>query len=323
MTLNLQQLKQIIQYNAKRMYFGEWHPSRIDAVFRDTAGGTRPEELFIGNLTEDIICNVLWYEMSYNPLRFGSFSPFKKDGKNSILHFLDTYRKLAPREPDGLLAHGVITLVWQIDDFIKNLKKADLYEGFAKNGKLPQILSILGADENYYVLTMLRKAIHTIAKQNGADLKNPVYREQIEKIAAQRHPSGKRSDISYKFVNLEYAIQQKKSTPEIKTAETKTVEAKKADPQFLAKQKVIQTRFPFEHIPDSLVIIRKKMTEKRDEIDLLEQQINDLKEIGYVDLTEMRKKLKHTKLQFAALCSQEIKLLKKMENENSNGNSGR
>jgi hypothetical protein len=329
MTLNSKQLKQIIQYKASRMYFGEWQPSRIDDAFRDTSGGTQPEELFIGELTEDIICDVLWYEMSYNPLRFGSFSPFKKDGKNSILHFLDTYRKLAPREPDGLLAHGVITLVWQIDDFIKNLKKADLYEGFAKNGKLPPILSILGADENYHVLTTLRKAIHTIAKQNGADLKDPAYREQIEKIAAQRHPTGNRSDISYMSVKLEDVIQQKIATMETKTVETKkpeikSPETKQAEPQTPSKQEVIQTCLPFfdeEEKIDKLTIIREKIVQKQNEIAAIEQNIKDMREIGYTDLEELYRQLKHARQQYAGLCTQEMRLLKKAQNEKSNGKS--
>ena len=317
--MTLQQLKQIIQYNAKRMYFGEWRPARIDEFFRNTSGGNRPEELYIGKLTEDIICDVLWYEMSYNPVRFGTVSPFKNpDGKNSILYFIDTYRKKAPREENGLLPQEVMTVIWQMGDFIKSVKKADLYDRFIKTGKLPQVLSILGADENYYVLTTLRKAIHAIAKQNDADLKDPAYREQIEKIAAQRHSTGNRSDVSYMAVKLENAIQQQKST-----LETQPVEVKKVVPKETPKQKITQMCLPFEHKPDPLVIIREKIKEKRDEIDLIEQQINDLKEIGYVDLTELRKKLKRTKLQYAALCSQEVQILKKIQNKNSNKNSGR
>lgn len=319
MTLNLQQLKQIIQYNAKRMYFGEWTPARIDEIFRNTSGGNRPEELYVGNLTEDIICNVLWYEMSYNKKRFGDISPFKTpDGKNSILYFIDTYRKKAPHEENSLLSQEVMTVIWQMGNFIKNLKNADLYNNFIKTGKLPNVLSILGADEKYYILSTLRLAIHAIAKQNWHDLKDHEYNEQIKQIAVQRHPTGKRSDVSYMSVKLENAIQQK-----ITTMETKPVEVKKVAPQKTLKQKVIQTCLPFEHKPDPLVIIREKIKEKQDEIGLIEQQINDLKEIGHVDLTELRKKLKHTKLQYAALCGQEVQILKKMKNTNSNENSGR
>lgn len=316
MTLNLQQLKQIIQYNAKRMYFGEWKPSRIDDAFRDTSGGTQPEELYIGNLTEDIICDVLWYEMSYNPLRFGSSSPFKKDGKNSILHFIDTYRKLAPRGTDGLLSHEVITLVWQINDFITNLKKANLYEVFTKTGKLPSIFPILGADENYHVLTTLRKAIHTIAKQNWLDTKDPAYKEHIEKIAAKRHPTGKRSDISYMFVNLEDAVQQK-----IEAMKNKKTEVKKAALQTLPKQKVVQTCLPFfeEEKLDNLAVIRGKIVQKQNEIAMIEQTIKDMQEIEYMDLKELHKQLKHARSQYAGLCGQEMRLLKKIKNENSNG----
>ena len=323
MTLDLQQLKQIIQYNAKRMYFGEWRPIRIDEIFRNTSGGNRPEELPIGNLTEDIICNVLWYEMSYNPVRFGTVSPFKNpDGKNSILYFIDTYRKKAPREENGLIPNDIMTLVWQIGDFVKNLKKADLYDGFVKTGKLPQVLSILGADENYYVLTTLRKAIHAIAKQNWQDLKDPMYKKDIIEIAMKRHPAGKRSDISYMMIKLENSVQQKKSKPEeIKSTEIKTIK-----PQNQKQPNVVQMCLPFfkkEKI-DNLAVIREKIVQKQNEIAMLEQQIKDMQQdIEYADLKELHKRLKTAKLQYAALYGQEAKLLKKIKLKNSNENSGR
>ena len=310
MTLNLQQLKQIIQYNAKRMYFGEWQPSRIDDAFRDTSGGTQPEELFVGELTEDIICDVLWYEMSYNPLRFGSSSPFKKDGKNSILHFIDTYRKTAPRGTDGLLSNEVITLVWQINDFVKNLKKANLYEMFTKTGKLPSVLSILGADENYYILSTLRKAIHTIAKLNWLDAKDPAYKEHIEKIAAKRHPTGKRSDISYMFALAEF--EQKTEPKQIQKTTTQ---------QNNQKFKVVQTCLPFfkEEKVDNLAVIRGKIVQKQNEIATIEQTIKDMREMEHADLKELYKQLKHAKSQYAGLCGQEMRLVNKMKNEKLNG----
>lgn len=299
-------------YNANRMYFGNWKATMLDDIFHNTSGGNRPEEIYIGKLTEDIICDTLWYEMSYNPVRFGTVSPFKNNGKNDISYFLDTYRKQAPRDSNGLLPDEIMTLVWQIGDFMKNLKKTNFYDNFRKTGTLPNALSILGADTNYYILSSLRKAIHAIAKQNWQDLRNPAHKDKIIQIATHRHPSGKRSDINY--IAVKAAFEQKAP---VKTKQQNAVPQK--------NKKVVQMCLPFfkKEKLDTLAVIRGKIIQKKDEIAILEQQIKDLHEIENVDVKNLYKDLKHLKLQYASLCGQEKKLLNKIRASELKQNLGR
>ena len=298
MTPNLQQLKQIIKYSAKRMYFGDWTPETLDNIYFKTSTNLKTDYIYIGNLTEDFICDVLWYEMSYNPARFGTKSPFKINEKNSLLYFLETYRKWAPRSSDGLMPHEIMDLVWEITDFIKGLGKAKLYDSFIKTGKLPQRLDILCADANYHLLSSLRKAIHAITKQNYKDFQDPDLQEQIFQVITKRHPTYKRSDISYMNVKAETEVQQ-------------TIK-----PIVQEQSKVVQTCFPFSIRTDALNEIRQNIGQAKNEIASLEQQIEDLSEYeGGADTSELRQKLCHAKQRYAGLCGQEAKLLKKIKSE--------
>lgn len=301
MTPNLQQLKQIIKYSAKRMYFGNWTPETLDNMYFTTSTNLKTDYIYIGDLTEDFICDVLWYEMSYNPARFGTKSPFKIDGKNSLLYFLETYRQWAPHNPDGLMPHEIMDLVWQITDFIKSLGKARLYNSFIKTGKLPQRLDILCADANYHLLSSLRKAIHAITKQNYKDFQDPDFQEQMFQVITKRHPTYKRSDISYMTVK----------------AETEAQQAMK--PVIQDQSKVVQTCFPFAIRTDALNEIRQNIIQARNNIASLEQQIEDLSEYeGGADISELRQKLRHAKQRYAGFCGQEAKLLKKIKAEKEN-----
>lgn len=310
MTPNLQQLKQIIKYSAKRMYFGDWTPETLDNIYFKTSTNLKTDYIYIGDLTEDFICDVLWYEMSYNPARFGTKSPFKTNEKNSLLYFLETYRKWAPRSSDGLIPHEIMDLVWQITDFIKSLGKAKLYDSFIKTGKLPQRLDILCADANYHLLSSLRKTIHAIAKQNYKDLQDPDFQEQMFQVIIKRHPTCKRSDISYMAVKAEAEIQQA-IKPIIQE-------------QIHNSSKVVQTCFPFKIRQDALKEIRQDIIQTKNEIALLEQQIEDLSECeGGADTSELKQKLSHAKQRYASLYGQEAKLLKKIESEQAQQNTGR
>ena len=295
---NLQQLKQIIRYSAKRMYFGNWTPETLDDIYFSTSTNLKTDYIYIDDLTEDIICDVLWYEMSYNPARFGTTSPFKINGKNSLLYFLGTYRKYAPRNSDGFMPHEIMDFIWHITDFVKNLGKAKLYDSFIKTGKLPKRLNILCADANYRLLSSLRKAIHAITKQNYKDLQDPEFQEQMFQVITKRHPTCKRSDISYMTVKAEAAVQQA------------------IKPIVQEQTKVVQTCFPFSIRKDALNDVRQSIIQAKNEIASLEQQIEDLSEYeGGVDTSKLRQDLRHAKQRYAGLCGQEAKLLKKIKSE--------
>lgn len=216
MIFSQSQLKQIIQYNATRLYFGNWTAENLDLFYRETAKYDRTDSFYVGDLNNNIICNVLWNEMSYNPFRFGAKSPFKKeDEKNDIIYFNDTYRRKLQRNTKGFLPDNIMNFIWNISNFVKHLYKTELYQDFIKSGNLPERFDIHGSNYNYYILSSLRKAVHAIADQNWTDLNDSGYQEQIMQVIRQRHPTGRRSDINYMFVQTAYELRPSiKGSPE-------------------------------------------------------------------------------------------------------------
>ena len=83
-------IREVIKYNASRKYFGNWTPHELNESYQNA-----PRDLQIGILSIDDICNALWHEMSYNPVRFGYTSPFVFNGKNSLKDFIDSRLDLA------------------------------------------------------------------------------------------------------------------------------------------------------------------------------------------------------------------------------------
>lgn len=208
MTFSQKQLKQIIYYDAERLYYGNWKAKTLDQMYHITEASDQPEpmSMYVGDLTNDIICNTLWYEMSYNPLRFGNVSPFKTlvDDKNDIVYFNTTYRKKLQQQTRQFLPNNIMDLTWNISNFVSCLHKTELYDDFVKTGKLPTHFDIYGPNHNFYLLSSLRKAIHAITKQNWEDLKDPLYKQQIITTVQHRHPKGYRSDVNYMFVQVAY-----------------------------------------------------------------------------------------------------------------------
>jgi len=206
MQLNQQQVQEIISYNPNRMYFGNWSENVLNNVQQQALRNTKSQKFYIGDLTNDIICNALWYEMSYNPA-YGNISPFIYNDKNDIIHFDNTYKQKMSHQTKDFLRDEIVNLTWNISVFIEQLKKTGLYDNFIKTGELPKFIDISGGktltynilclDKKHRILDSLNKAIKAIANQNCCDFRDSRYKEQIEKIVMQRHPLGRRSDISY------------------------------------------------------------------------------------------------------------------------------
>ena len=94
-SLNDIQIKKILAYNIRRAYIGRLTAENLGNAFalikrsRDWDNPVSQCNLAVGNINGDVICNALWYEMSYNPGRFGDVSPFVFNGRNSIYRFCD------------------------------------------------------------------------------------------------------------------------------------------------------------------------------------------------------------------------------------------
>lgn len=183
-------IKQVIQYDVNRCYFGNWTPDMLSAAHRSSLDIGKAKQFTITPLDNDTICNVLWYEMSYNPVRFGSSSPFKVDGLNDIMLF-DTEMT---RWDDTYY----VTKFKQNIAYFKQVVNND-FEDFNKTGVLPTNMYIFGSHyPDYFVLSDLRVALHAIASQNIEDFKRKKYATEIINAVKKRHPNGIRNQQSCK-----------------------------------------------------------------------------------------------------------------------------
>lgn len=180
----------IIKYNVNRQYFGNWTPNMLSAAHQASLDTGTVKKFTITPLDNDTICNVLWYEMSYNPVRFGSNSPFKVDGLNDIMLFDtemtrwgDTYYVTKFKKNIG---------------YFKQLVNTD-FKDFKQTGVLPKEMYIFGSHyPDYFVLTDLRVALHAIASQNIEDFKRKKYATEIIQAVKERHKNGVRNKQSFK-----------------------------------------------------------------------------------------------------------------------------
>ena len=182
-------IKEIIRYNVSRKYFGDWTPDELN----DTYISENPVSLRIGVLSVDDICDALWNEMSYNPVRFGTKSPFEFDGKNSLESFIDTAIDLDNR------AFRVLSLVQsRLSKFWKIATKYD--SSFATHNRLKSncvtITTTISTNPKskpipsatYIMLTNIRRCIKDISSQNLRDFGRKTYKQQIIDTFISRHP---------------------------------------------------------------------------------------------------------------------------------------
>lgn len=189
MVLDSDQLTQIIKYDADRQYFGKWSPRQ--AYENSNRCYNYPTcanyEMDIGKLTNDIICKVLWYEMSFNPARFGFVSPFVINGKADIMAV--DVNKLPFEDTEN-----IIKLKTHIQTFQDIMKQH--FPRFCDSGTISNKLSMRNS-VNYEMLDELRAMIHYIAGQNLRDIKLKNHITYIQDMAQKRYPDGNRAPQSY------------------------------------------------------------------------------------------------------------------------------
>lgn len=320
----MQQLKQIVQYNPERMYFGKWTSNDLSSCFKEAKTTNTATLITVGKLTNDIICDTLWNEMSLNPKRFGYWSPFKTDDKNSLIYFKNTYKNKILYENFGKSSKNVMDLIWKIKNFVQNLYEAKqdtdfisdlddikLYDYFVKTGELPTTFRIFDknysyerpdANAGYRILGSLCGALHLIANQNWQDLKDPVYKEQIKMTVMEKYPFGKRTNV--------YCI-IKPTEQEIK-------------PQNQIKQNILekpeQELLPFAKLDILTKIdlkidsIDSKISETKNVIKELEQKLDDIDDkYDVLDVIASQKELERAKHQIAAYYGIKQRLLNKQQ----------
>lgn len=197
------QMKQILEYNIDRIYFGQLNTKSLYNALDRVKNNANENFTYIniGRITNKTICTILWREMSYNPMRFGDESPFKHNGKNNLFHFCKTPGKYKSIDTEKIMND----IRWHIKEF---LKLNSVNNSWTNSISAPDGLVRIGVDEfgnpdkTYSMLMHLCTCIQIIARQNIADFKNKknVWRNCIIANAAKRHPTGFRS---FRYANID------------------------------------------------------------------------------------------------------------------------
>ena len=231
-------MREVVKYNASRKYFGAWSPRELHYTYSILLRNSDIESmsLRIGKLSEDTICNALWNEMSYNPLRWGTKSPFVFDGKNSLYDFCEKEIESEDEETIKTLSE----LQNALSEFNKNVHKYDL--DFFKNGQLKDsILKIklnmistsvgeqkLKANLVYNILACLVRSINAVCKQNLKDFDRKKYFEQIAEVIAARHPTLHRNKEPLTAILQQQTINIQNVQPSVSTKSFKEILETKA-----------------------------------------------------------------------------------------------
>lgn len=185
----------ILRYDGARKYFGEMTGHELNMaykIFKHTQDWEKPvvnARVRVGRIDSSIICNALWHEMSYNPVRFGNISPFLNRG-DAIYRFCD---KELPTTTPG---YNVLVRVQ------KNLRDFMALNHDSNNGWNDVISPKDGyvvvkfvndhSDDNYKMLATLRATMRIITEQNEQDFARPEYRGEMLRVILARHPNGVR-----------------------------------------------------------------------------------------------------------------------------------
>ncbi len=201
-SLNDIQIKKILAYNIRRAYIGRLTAENLGNAFalikrsRDWDNPVSQCNLAVGNINGDVICNALWYEMSYNPGRFGDVSPFVFNGRNSIYRFCD---KPYGGNLSGKAADVIASIRHHLIEYM-NLNSDDKRSWrdviIAPGGNVSVGVNADGhSDDMYKMLAHLRDCIKVITRQNVSDFakKRGQYRQAIINVVNIRHPDGVRS----------------------------------------------------------------------------------------------------------------------------------
>ena len=200
-------IRTIIKYNPRREYFGEWTPSKLYSVFNSIRQDPfRPLSFVsLGGLSAGMICDALWNEMSYNPLRFGETNPFETNDISAIRKF---HKKYETSDTDTMSKTAT-----ELRHFLYFIGQSN--PEFYKLGRISGNSILIKCDYNknsndgYKALSCLAHAVHYIASQNLQDYKNKTFRQKIVEIATARHPNLQRPWQYLNFVALDRILAHK------------------------------------------------------------------------------------------------------------------
>lgn len=180
----------------KRQTIGKFVPSELSARFKAIKSSQhqrnplRQVGIRIGKIDGNVICSAIWSNMSYNPGRFGTNSPFIFNGRNNIYEFC--------KRPDkSMFGADATEILEQVRYYLVTFLRLNAAPNgawrdvlYAPSGILNVGITDAGlTDKNYKMLAQLRNAINIVTKQNLDDFrkKRSPYRSQIIDIVNVRH----------------------------------------------------------------------------------------------------------------------------------------
>ena len=205
-------VREIIKYRPYREYVGKWTPKQIQTKFREVYNNPfRPWAFVsIGVLSIDMVCDAIWKEMSYNPVRFGDKNPFESNDIECVKRFCYAHQKIPGTDNDIMT-----DVASQLRYFLYFIGKSN--PEFNESGKINGTSILINCDCNrkpdvgYKALSCLVRAIHCISTQNLHDYKSKAFRESIIETVKQRHPDLQRPKKYYNYVVTNKLATQKDS----------------------------------------------------------------------------------------------------------------
>ena len=224
-----QRVKKVIKYDVSRRYFGDWAPRDLYNCYSTLYRNCEMEsiKLRVGNLSVDDICNALWTEMSYNPVRFGTISPFKFDGRNSLQDFcnMEIDKDLKSAKTLLKLQVGLKEFYRIASDKDKNFAHTNRFNNQVVEIKIYDYSKTQNPDlvrqnakkpapnSGYKMLTELIHCMRAITSQNLADLNRKTYFEPMFEVALTRHQNLVRGTKYVSFVPYQINANAKTDTP--------------------------------------------------------------------------------------------------------------
>lgn len=198
--------RDIIKYSTDRQYFGVWTPKQLHYAYKVNLVNEQSVNLQTNKFSVDRICDALWTEMSYNPVRFGSTSPFMFNEQNSITQFCANYEE---HEKNPNTADLFMELRKELTIFTSlfakydpNFQQKNISKKSTVNIKLQEYS--LHSNNEYKMLACLVRCIHLICTQNLKDFdSSKQHRERMKKVIERRHPDFVRSIKIPNFAKLE------------------------------------------------------------------------------------------------------------------------
>lgn len=187
----INKIRKVLKYNTSRQYFGQWMPIEIHEKYDQAIKNPESQSsIYTGQISMNDICDALWNEMSYNPVRFGTKNPFIFNGVKDPVIFALKYSDEKYKTKNETF-FKIATLLKDKIYILARIEPMFSAVGHTQNN-IFQINNTTGYKINpmYYVLSNLAKSIHVVASQNLIDFKtSKQHRIEIIRVVKERHPN--------------------------------------------------------------------------------------------------------------------------------------